>query len=262
MILFDNVKTVKFKARGETSNALSEQDMTISSLKSLITDINVQVQQLSSRIAILSQNAQNAVQNTNRESALAALRSKKLNENTLALRSATLSQLEEVYGKIEQAADQVALVRVMEGSTAVLRKLHAEVGGVDRIEDVVEDLRDEMSKVDEVSIALEAGGKGEIDENTVDEELRSMERHAKQDEEEREVLKTQKRLASIAYNENICNDGESLEKTPAEGQDVPLERGVKALRRLSLDEGPLASDKDVEESRFSSANVPNAASVG
>ena len=64
-------------------------------------------------------------------SALAALRSKKLNETALAQRTETLSQLEEVYSKVEQAADQVAIVRVMEASAGVLRNLHAEVGGVE-----------------------------------------------------------------------------------------------------------------------------------
>ena len=155
---------------------------------------------LATRISTLSESAQNAINNKNRTSALAALRSKKLSETTLMLRSQTLAQLEGVYSKIELAADQVAIVRAMEASTEVLRNLHAQVGGIEKVEDVIEGLRNEMGKVHLIGGAIGAGAQVDsvVDESAVDEELESLERQIRAREDEKGALQTQERLASIA----------------------------------------------------------------
>ena len=152
------------------------------------------------RISSLSESAQKAINNKSRASALAALRSKKLGEATLSQRSETLTQLEGVYSKIEQAADQVAIVRAMEASTGVLRNLHAQVGGLDKVEDVIEGLRNEMAKVDGIGGVIEASAQLDsvVDESAVDEELESLERQAHARQEEEEAYQTQERLASIS----------------------------------------------------------------
>ena len=154
---------------------------------------------ISTRISSLTESAQNAINNKSRTSALAALRSKKLSEATLMQRSETLAQLEGVYSKIEQAADQVAVVRAMEGSTEVLRNLRSQAGGIDEVEDVIEGLRDEMRKVDEIGGVIEAGAQVDsvIDESAVEEELESLESQANE-REEKGASQTRERLASIA----------------------------------------------------------------
>lgn len=243
-IIYD-AETVKFKAAGETSSTLTTQDKTIASLKTLIADINLQVAMFSTRISNLSESAQKAIKNKNRTSALAALRSKKLSETILMQRSETLAQLEEVYGKIEQAADQVAIVRVMEASTGVLRNLHAHIGGIDKVEDVIEGLRDEMGKVDEIGGVIEASAQVDsvIDESAVDEELESLERQAKAREEEKGARQTQERLASIAtVRKTEDNQPEERKDNPQElssdrrAPESPMEEGISGLKRLSLDD--------------------------
>ena len=274
MDLTHGFKTVKFKSSGDTSSALSTQDKTIASLKSLIADLSGQVALLSTKISTLSETAQTAVRNKNRVSALATLRSKKLNETALAQRTETLSQLEEVYSRIEQAADQVAIVRVMEASAGVLRNLHAEVGGVEKVEDVIEGLRDEMSKVDEVSSAIEAGGRDQsvIDEDAVDEELENLERQAKSEQEEKEARETQEKLANIgeigepkepkeSQQGEILKNGTSLSHASIKTPGPPIEEGINALNHLSLDEErpPVGYVNRVPEKP--AERVPNAASV-
>lgn len=223
---------------------MTDQDKTIASLKALIADLNQQITSLLARISTLSANAQRAVKDKNRVSALAALRTKKLNETALAQRSETLSLLEEVYSNIEQAADQVAIVCVMKDSTSVLRNLHTEVGNVDKVDNVVADLRDEMDKVDEVGSIIEAGGQGQnvVDEDAVDEELESLERQAKSELEEKEARQTQERFASIGSGQQIDELKESQQQhahdsapeAPNKTQDVPAKEGINALERLSL----------------------------
>jgi len=200
----------------------------------------------------MSDTAQEALRNNNRVSALAALRSKKLNETTLTERSEALARLEEVYSKIEQATDQSAIVRVMEASTAVLRSLYVDMGGVNKVEGVIEDLREEMSKVDEVSSALEAGGQGDdvVDESAVNEEFEELERQSILEEEKARVLYTQKRLATIDDFDAANEARESQQATTTKPQDVAIEEGTKALNRLSLER---QATPDIENGKSSQA---------
>src|SRR6202012_5185682 len=119
------------------------------------------------------------VKNGNKPSALSALRSKKLAEKTLQHRFDTLAQLEEIYTKIESAVSQVEILALMESSAATLKTLNTKIGGVERVEDVLDSLREEVSKVDEVSAVLAEPGavdqKAILDEADVDDELEAME---------------------------------------------------------------------------------------
>ena len=173
---------------------------------------------LSTRISTSSESAQKAINNKNRTAALAALRSKNLSEKTLTQRSETLAHLEEVYSKIGQAADQVAIVRVMEASTEVLRNLHAQVGSINKVEDVMEGLRDEMGKVDEIGGVIGMGAQGDsvIDESAVDEELESLERQANAREEEQGARQTQERLASIVTVRKAKENSQESKDDPQE----------------------------------------------
>ena len=229
-------------------SAISDDDRTISSLKSIITSLEEQTAQISARIASLSAKARSALQQNSRGSALAALRSKKLNEAALMQRSETLTQLEEVYAKIEQSADQINIVSVLKASTAVLKNLHAKTGGVEKVEDVVEGLRDEMRNVDEVSRVLEAGGLDHdlVDENSVDEEFENMERQARLEEEEAQTLKIRERLAGIDNSDSASQAAEPQEIKTNAIRNVPVEDGTTASKYQSLEE-QAAPDTNMED---------------
>lgn len=161
----------------------------------------MQVDLLSSRLAELVSEAKAAANTQLRSSALRALRSKVTIERTLAQRLETLSLLETIYQKIEQATDQIAVARVIESSTGVLRKLNAEVGSIEKVDDLMEGLREEISKVDEVSQAIEQGGQPDsIDEQAIDEELDALMQQAQVGTDDKAAEETQKRLAGINLN--------------------------------------------------------------
>ena len=183
--------------RGDESESpkLTEQDCTIASLKANIATLQAQVDQISTLITLASEKAKQAVSTRNRVSAATALRSKKIYEKRLEQRGATLSQLEEVYSKIEQAADQASMIRITQASTGVLKDLNKETGGIEKAEDVVAQLREETSKVDEVGDVIRSAGQGiaPFDEDAVDEELENMLREAmardeKQKSDEDEII--------------------------------------------------------------------------
>jgi charged multivesicular body protein 7 len=216
-------KIVKFKpASAGRPDAITHQDITVASLKTLISTLTSQCDTLSKRISSLTATASTEIKSSNRILALSALRSKKLAEKNLKQRADTLSQLEEIYTKIEHAADQVEIVRVMEASTGVLRGLNKEVVGVERVEDVIEELREEMGKVDEVGHIINEpiGAREQVDESEVDDELEAMEREERVKEakraserEEEEAKRTRRRLEEVAQREDL---GEAAKKSKLE----------------------------------------------
>ncbi|KAI7284754.1 hypothetical protein KC345_g2105 [Hortaea werneckii] len=201
--------TVKFHAPGEMKPASIEQeDITIASLRTLISGLEPQIQQLIQRVSELDAKAREAVAKKQNAAAKVALRQKKMAETKLQSRTATLTQVEEVYAKIEQAADQVEIVRVMEASSTTLRSLNQKTGGVEKVQDVMENLRESMQDTEEISGAISEVGAGQIDEGEVDDELEALEkaerekveeaeRKEREAREEKEAEETRKKLAEL-----------------------------------------------------------------
>ncbi|KAI7165552.1 hypothetical protein KC352_g26169 [Hortaea werneckii] len=201
--------TVKFHAPGEMKPASIEQeDITIASLRTLISGLEPQIQQLIQRVSELDAKAREAVAKKQNAAAKVALRQKKMAETKLQSRTATLTQVEEVYAKIEQAADQVEIVRVMEASSTTLRSLNQKTGGVEKVQDVMENLRESMQDTEEISGAISEVGAGQIDESEVDDELEALEkaerekveeaeRKEREAREEKEAEETKKKLAEL-----------------------------------------------------------------
>lgn len=213
---------------------ITQQDRTIASIRTLIATMSKQVEGLERKIDELNSAAKTALANKNRISALSAVRSKKLAEHNLKQRLDTLHQLEEIYSKIEQATDQVEIVSVVEASTGVLRGLHAQLGGVERVEDVVEGLREEMSKVDEVgSIINEAGPV--IDEAEIDDEMEALERAEQQTKEDAEAEATRRRLAQLEQSDRAAKVG-AQEAKAERASDVALAESIEQLSRMSVED--------------------------
>ncbi|EAW19239.1 putative vacuolar sorting protein SNF7 family protein [Aspergillus fischeri NRRL 181] len=228
-------KTIRFRPSNDSPREITDQDATIASIKSLLSTMTKQVDRLESKIEELNLTAKVAVQKKNRVSALAAVRSKKLAEHNLKQRLDTLTQLEEVYSKIENAADQVEYVRVMEASTGVLRGLHTQIGGVERVEDVVEELREEMSKVDEIGNIMNEVAP-EIDETELDDELEELENRERQAVEEKEAEETRKKLAEL---DDLEQKAKEAAHTAASEQSVDsaIEESIERLSHMSVEEG-------------------------
>jgi charged multivesicular body protein 7 len=249
MLAYDG-QTIKLKGPAETETlTIMSEDSTIASLKTLMEDLQAQVDGLSLRVEKLSSTARDAIARKNRISALAALRSKKLIETNLSRQSATLLQLEEVYAKIGQAADQVELVRILEGSTSVLKALNAEVGGAERVDDVVYELKEQMTQVEEVGNALTEVGQGTADEDEVDAELEAMEREdrekreeavrlEKEERERMEVAKTKRKLERLEAAERQAAQGrKASEESPNVEQslDRAIDDTAAELGQMSLE---------------------------
>ncbi|PGH23724.1 hypothetical protein AJ80_02152 [Polytolypa hystricis UAMH7299] len=221
-ILYDG-KTIKFKSETDKSTSITHEDQTIASLKSLMSNLESQVTRLDARVKDLTQTAKRQVFEKNRILAQSTLRSKKLAAHNLQRRMDELYQLEQVYLKLEQAVDQVDMVQVMKDSAAAMRTMNIRVGRVETIESVVDELRDEMEKVDEFGIALNEAAPA-IDEEELDDELEDM-------------LRTEKALRD--RKEEQLAKLESRAETEAEAE---LETSIGKLSKMSIEDE--REDKD------------------
>lgn len=196
MIEYDG-NTVRIRGSGEV-RGITEEDASIASIKELAASLQHQVDLLNKRIDELDLEARNAVLRKNRVTALAALKSKKRAESSLSTRYATLSQLEEVASKLQQASDQVQLVKIMESSASALKSLNAQIGGAERVESTMEHLREQMSATDELSAILAEPTGMVVDEEEIDEELEALEKEQKKEEEEKQRRKEEAAEAAKA----------------------------------------------------------------
>ncbi|CUS13127.1 unnamed protein product [Tuber aestivum] len=183
--------TIKFKPPTGELTPVSSHDTTIANLKTLITSLHTTIATLSTKISASDAKARTAIQSSNKHAALSALKSKKMAETSLESRAKSLTQLEEVLVRIEQAADNVELVRMLEDSSKVLAGLNKRVGGVERVDTVVDELREQMDETDEVTKILgeETGAAAQVDDGEVEGEfealLREEERRTRMKEDEK-----------------------------------------------------------------------------
>ncbi|KAF5600754.1 SNF7 [Fusarium pseudoanthophilum] len=214
-------KTIRLKGSGEQSG-ITKEDAAIASLKELTESLKHQTDLLNTRIDELSQTAKDAVTKKNRVAALAALKSKKIAETSLATRYTTLNQLEEVSAKLEQAADNVQLVNVMEASSGALASLNAQVGGAERVDAVMDRLREQSSATDEVSAILAESTGEPIDETALDDELKAME--AQEREKEEEKTRSKEAAEQKARDEREAAEAQKkldeLPDVPADGEEI------------------------------------------
>jgi charged multivesicular body protein 7 len=243
-------QTIKFRPADGTPPEITQQDTTIASIRTLMSTVSRQVEALEEKTISLTSTAKAALNNKNRISALSAVRSKKLVEHNLKQRLDTLAQLEQVYSKIEQAADQVEYVKVMEASTGVLRGLNTQVGDAEKVEDVVDDLREEMSKVDEVGQVMNEAGPA-IDDGEIDEELEGLEAKEQEKREEAEAEETRKKLADLDSLEQPTSAARTAE--PEQNVEAALAESIGRLSRMSMEGDANAAARSADKEKPLSA---------
>ena len=133
----------------------------------------------------------------------------------------------------------------LETSSTVLKGLNKQIGGVERVDNVMDTLREEMEKTREVQGVLNEGLLGSVEqgvvEGEVDEEFDRMEREERERderaenvererEEEKGAQRTRERLAGIEgpVGNNDKEKGNDVEKE--------LSRSVDRMERMQLDD--------------------------
>ena len=238
--------TIKLKVPSESQpSPITNEDVSIAKLRTLISSLEPQIEQLTQRVSELDRKAREAVANKQLTTAKSLLRSKKLADQQLQQRSATLASLEEVYAKIEQAADQVEIVRVMEASSKTLQSLNKQTGGVEKAQDVMDGLKEEMTTTEEIGSAINEVGVGAIDEGEVEDELEALEKVEREKIEEAE-RKEREKVEEAEREEKEKREAEEAEKTRAKLEE--LDRLVDAGTPPVTNEAEVTEQKDESES--------------
>ncbi|MCJ1288386.1 hypothetical protein MMC26_007742 [Xylographa opegraphella] len=232
-----NAQAIKLGGKGDRSPVIKNEDTNIASLKSLMVDLNIQLETLESKVTEFDRKVRSAVANKNRVVAEAVLRLKKLYETVLVRRTKTLAQLEDICTQIEGAADQIEVMKVMKASSSVLRGLNAEIGGVENVEEVLSVLRNEVEQVSEVGTIIHdaAQASSMVDEATIDAELEALEKRDQAKDDEKAIFETKKKLEllnSMAPSELAVRSGESIIQ---KAHSDLLNSNTRALGRLSID---------------------------
>lgn len=140
-----------------------------------------------------------------------------------------LEQVTSVLLAIDEAVGLVDMAKAMEAGGVVLKGLNEEVGGVERVEGIMEGVRRAVEEVEDVGRVIAETAVEGVDENEVDEEMERLEREEGARVEAQSVAKTSAALPEVPQG-----------LKHAEGVSVPqkAERDmVKRLSVMSVDEG-------------------------
>lgn len=241
-----------------TQAPLDETDVSIAQIRTQEVALEKQMTILEEKVAADDTAIRTAVSRKDMNKARTLLRSKKLAEAALEQRRQNDIKLKEILFSIEKAQDSVAMMAIMTRSTGALRLLNKQIGGVERVDEVAEQLREEMEKGEDVQRALDQIGAESvaIDEDEVDEEFAALERQEwekeeaarrkivedKAREEAEQTARSMKELDELDLARRTAEDGE----TKGEAQDINggkddvedvLSQSIDRLNKLNLANG-------------------------
>lgn len=100
----------------------------------------------------------------------------------------------------------------MEASSLTLKSLNKQTGGVEKVQDVVEGLQEEMMNTEEIGTAITEVSAGEVDEGEVEDELAALE-GAEREKREAEEAKVREREEAAAREAREKREAEEAEET-------------------------------------------------
>lgn len=170
------------------------------------------IHQYQKRIAKLTERetaiAKECLARGQKSKALLALRRKKYQESLLSKADLQLEQLQKLTDDVEFASVQKDVMFGLQQGTAVLKQIHAEMGGIDRVEKLLEENAEARAYEKEISDMLAGGQMSNSEEDEVEDELEALEKEVGQKDP---VLETQPVLPD-APQTDLKSDEEELER--------------------------------------------------
>lgn len=149
-----DVNKVKFK--GDIvkfgTDEVTEEDESIAEIKSTLKSLNSKTEELQQKLDNVSLRLKESLRNkNNKDLSLNLLRSKKLAEKSLSTQLSLTNQLESVMYKIDESSSNVQLLKALENGTVILKSLNSQIGGVERVEKIMDDLEEETYQNDKIA---------------------------------------------------------------------------------------------------------------
>ncbi|RPA83550.1 Snf7-domain-containing protein [Ascobolus immersus RN42] len=117
---------------------------------------------------------------TNKTVALAALKRRKLTEQSLSNLSNQIMTIEQQIHSIENAHLNAETLRIMKQAGTAMKKIHQDLS-IDKVENVMDEIRDQNLLATEINDAITGGTYNAVDEADLDEELAQMQQEALDD---------------------------------------------------------------------------------
>jgi charged multivesicular body protein 7 len=231
---------VKF---GSPPSPVTEADINIARVKSLIQQLETQLPPLEASHAALERQARASVANGQTAAARAILRRKKVVSESLQKRRDQTLQLHEMLAKIDEAKDNVAMLRAMEASADVLKQLNKEIGGIEHVEMVTDRLANQMQTVEEVSGAINEQplGTGAVDETEVEDEFEALLKEEEQKKEverkaveEKQAKEMQRRFAELEALEQKRKEAEAAQEKEKDGLEKEVRNTTEGVEELHI----------------------------
>jgi len=218
------------------------------------TSLDEQISLLTAQIATFTQKARDATSKQNRIVALSALKSRKLREKALQKRSDALARIEEVLDGVAQAASDAEVIKSLEGGASALERLNKDIGGIERVEKVMDRVRDGIEESEDVGRVIAEMGSARVDEDEVQEEFDAM---LKAEEKERKrQAEMERRKLELEKEDRARKETEEQARKEQEAKvtdDAAKQDGlVEELKSVSLNASP-----DETESRLLEEPIPS-----
>lgn len=192
---------------------VTQDDHRVAFLKATSSNVDLQVKQLTEQVTSYTSKLRKAITDSQpKEIQRNYLQGKKMAEKNLSRLLAYQNNLLRVKSQLDMAATNQLLVSTLKDSSKLLTSINEYTGSVERVEELLDEMKEQGERTEAVSELLASSGIAEEDVE-LDEELDKME------EEERQ--KTTKETASDERKENI-KAGESSESLLRELNDLNI----------------------------------------
>jgi charged multivesicular body protein 7 len=139
-----------------------------------------------------------------------------------------------VLNGVEQAASDAEIIKTLEGGATALEKLNKDIGGIEKVERIMERVREgieESEDVGRVIVEMGVGSVGKVDESEVQEEFDAMLKA--EEDKQREIRDLEEKIRKRELEEKVKKQQEKENVKETEKNHDGL---VEELKSVSLEE--------------------------
>jgi len=130
---------------------------------------------LQKKMDLESEKAKDFVQKGNKPAAMQCLKNKKQLQAQYDTLAGQMSNLFGVTNSLENAVTNIEVVKANQNTSETMKEIFKEIGGIEKVEDLVDDVRDTMDKVNDVGNVLAQPLGDAMDDDELDDELNMLE---------------------------------------------------------------------------------------
>ncbi|KAK9432114.1 hypothetical protein V1505DRAFT_366432 [Lipomyces doorenjongii] len=223
---------IKFKETSEILTLITEEDRTVAELRHMIMILSKRIasqhlQAITSRRKAGEFVSERPSTDHLRSLARNELKKAKLAESIVQKSMEYKLQMETLLENIENAHSNLEISKIMESSLPVLEQLNMRIGGIDKVSDIVDRLREQREETEGIGRALGEVSAGEVDDDEIVHEFDRM-----LQEETRKADKTKLEKPVVSGDDlAVLLSKASLEEVPS------LEPMRKASTKQAFTEG-------------------------